>query len=322
MTNSINYSLQAANQPQYYVVQPQNKKNKLTFTQAGTSMALGATTPLSFMALKVLYGQTLLVLKNYFNEHLDKNTLKEVQTAGEKVLEKTGLKNKGLVIYDADKMNIQDYYKDIWGVKKLKIFPSKSLFKSIIDYWKIKKFDGRFYSVKNGNNAFCTINNKILVNKNSIMAFSIPHEIGHALNFNDKGITRFLQKSKVIPKKYKLFPIIFLTSLFKNKKEEGEKTTGVFDKITTFIKDNCGKLTFITFLPTLAEEGLASVKGLKFAKEFLSPKNFKYMKNFYSIAWSTYFASALSMSLGVAAASKVTDSMKEHFRNKNSKKIA
>ena len=40
------------------------------------------------------------------------------------------------------------------------------------------------------------------------------------------------------------------------------------DKITTFIKNNSGKLTFAAILPTIAEEGLASINAntmLKFS---------------------------------------------------------
>ena len=41
--------------------------------------------------------------------------------------------------------------------------------------------------------------------------------------------------------------------------------------MTTFVKDHSGILAFSTFLPTIIEEGMATVKGNKLAKQFLDP---------------------------------------------------
>ena len=72
---------------------------------------------------------------------------------------------------------------------------------------------------------------------------------------------------------------IALIALLKTKKAEGEQPTGVVDKATDFIKNNAGKLTFATFIPTLIEEAMASIKGNKMAKELLNPQMAKKIAN-------------------------------------------
>ena len=64
---------------------------------------------------------------------------------------------------------------------------------------------------------------------------------------------------------------------------------------------------FLAMVPTLAEEGLASINGAKLAKETLKPDMLKKMNNLNLKAWGSYAIGALAMSLCGALAVWVKD---------------
>ena len=137
----------------------------------------------------------------------------------------------------------------------------------------IKKLESAKTAIAEGKNAcFVPNTNKIYVNTDK-MSYASFHEMGHAL------------------------------------KAEGEQPTGVVDKVTTFIKDNCGKLAFLGTLPTILEEGLASVKGAKLAKEVLSPQNYKLLNKFNGAAWLSYLGMGVGITAATVLASKVRDAI-------------
>ncbi|MBQ2611149.1 hypothetical protein IJF81_02015, partial [bacterium] len=84
------------------------------------------------------------------------------------------------------------------------------------------------------------------------------------MNANLSKFGKILQKCR--PMALLAIPVSQI-ALWKTKKAPGEEPKNGLDKTTTFIKNNAGKLTFLAFLPTLLEEGLASVKGNKLAKK-------------------------------------------------------
>ena len=132
------------------------------------------------------------------------------------------------------------------------------------------------------------------------------HEMGHALNANKSIIGKILQKCR--PLAILVLPVA-LIALFKTKKAPNEKSTGTFDKVTDFIKNNAGKLTFLTFIPTLAEEALASIKGLNLAKKVLNPELAAKVSKTNKIAYLTYLGLALAASVGTYLAVKVKDAI-------------
>ena len=104
-----------------------------------------------------------------------------------------------------------------------------------------------------------------------------------------------------------MIPAILITGLLKSKKEDGEQPKGIMDKTTTFIKNNCGKLVFAAMLPTIAEEGLASLNGAKLAKKVLDSNMLKKVNKTNAIAWGSYISLATVMGLGARLGVMVRD---------------
>lgn len=96
-------------------------------------------------------------------------------------------------------------------------------------------------------------------------------------------------------------------ALFKTKKAPGEKTENQIGKATNFVKNNAGKLTFLAWLPTVVEEGLATFKGNKAAKQLLDSDLAKKVAKTNALGFSTYLLSAVLSSVGIYAAKKVKD---------------
>ena len=72
------------------------------------------------------------------------------------------------------------------------------------------------------------------------------------------------------------------------------------DKKPNFIERNAGLIGFSAFLPTIVEEGLASLRGIKAAKNVLGKSvNLSALKRNYFFAWMTYVLAGVG--LGVAA---------------------
>lgn len=224
---------------------------------------------------------------------------KEFIDGASKAFSNSGLAKKGVEFVNVKNMS------DLAGLEKsvpnwIKKIPVLNKFSEI-------QMKGMKSSIVNGNNAcFAPKINKIFVNSEK-MAYASFHEMGHALNKHTKGIGKILAKTRQ-PAAI-LSAVALLTAICKRKKVDGEKPKGIIDKTTTFIKDNCGKLAFLGMLPTVLEEGLASYKGAKLAKEVLSEKNYKLMNKFHGKAWLTYAALAVGTTAATIIASKVRDSL-------------
>lgn len=160
-----------------------------------------------------------------------------------------------------------------------------------------------------GENAHCFFNtNTIIVNKEK-MGWAAFHEMGHVLNNMTPGLGNVLRKLRGTGAI--LAGVAVLTGLFKCKKVEGEKPQGAWDKATTFVKNNCGKLAFLGMTPALLEEGLASIKGAKLAKGLLSPEQFKALNKLNGKAWLTYLGLAAGTGLAAFVSSKIRDTIAE-----------
>ena len=211
----------------------------------------------------------------------------------DKIFENSGLQQKGIKLIDAIKENEKEV-NELW----------KKSYK--IDITKLPLTKNLHNQVFKGYNALFDKKTKtILINKQKL-SVALPHEIGHALNATGNGIGKIL--SKIRQPIARLGLIVFATALFKRKKVEGEETKGTFDKITTFIKDNCGKLTAFCFLPQIAEEALASKKGFNLIKNSTEINlHLNTVKKLNCAGLVSHMAMASIATLGVIVLSKIKD---------------
>ena len=230
------------------------------------------------------------------------------QRAINPVFEKMKLKEVGIELVDTQQVSEQEIAKCVkGGIPKFyeKIKPLKQFAE--------KMADGQARQAKEGSNAFFVPHAKKIFVNNAKMPWTAFHEMGHALNGKSK-ILKTMQKSGRMMPMLALIPLC--VGIFKAKKEENEQPKNKFDKATTFIKNNCGKLAFLPFVPMLFEEGLASVRGTKAAKEFLSKGEFKTLCKGNAAAWLTYLGMATAISLSAVIGSKVRDFIGQKAKEK------
>lgn len=155
--------------------------------------------------------------------------------------------------------------------------------------------------MKAGLNA-CYIPNRGQVILNSEKAtISGFHELGHAMNHLKSKFGNILQKARVPG--YYVAGLMGLVAITSRRKPEGAPRN-TWD----WVQDNCGKIAFAAMLPTVAEEALASHKGIKLAKSVgLSQPLVNNLKKFYGKALLSYLGYALLTGVSVYAASKITE---------------
>ena len=169
-----------------------------------------------------------------------------------------------------------------------------------------KKFKKIIQTVAKVKNAFYyPITKDIVINQVKFPAASF-HEMGHAMNATGSKLMKTLAVGRHVSALIGV-PLILAVGFLKPKKKDGEKPKGVFDKTTTFIKSNAGKLTFLALIPTIAEEGIASIRGGKLAKKVLNPGLLKKLNKNNTLAWSTYLAGTLLISGFAAFSVKIRD---------------
>lgn len=159
-------------------------------------------------------------------------------------------------------------------------------------------------AIKGKNAFFVPIKNEIMINTNNsgLLGF---HEIGHAINLHASKFWRTIQKLRN--------PFMIIASLsatiaiYKRKKAEGEKPKGIFHKTTTFIKNNVGKITTLSFLPIIAEELKATARGNKLAKQLLSPELYKKVVKANGYGASTYIFQGIIAGLVAFLANSIKD---------------
>jgi hypothetical protein len=195
---------------------------------------------------------------------------------------------------------------EFWmGVKKdVDKFPIKFVRKWLNR--KIEKQIDCMHDVRKGDNAaYAFITNKIFMPQKGLF-FAVFHEMGHAMTQNFGTITKYIERAS-IPAKF--LPIIIgLFAIFtRTKQATKEKELSSTDKFTNFVRNNAGKLAFLSFTPVLISEFFASYRGEKLAKKVLSPDLMKRMGKFHKLAFSTYLASGLIGGAATAFAVKVKD---------------
>lgn len=144
--------------------------------------------------------------------------------------------------------------------------------------------------VAQGRNAFFSADKKLAVAPKSKPSL-LPHELGHAVNAKSRFWSA-LQNSR----RYAAFaPVAALVLSKINTNPDGKPN---------FVERNAGLLGFGAFLPTIIEEGKASLRGLKQAKKTLAKEitsgkvNLNILRRNYLTAWLTYVLAGIG--LGVA----------------------
>lgn len=144
--------------------------------------------------------------------------------------------------------------------------------------------------VARGENAFYMDSLKLAVAPEKKPSL-ILHELGHAINASKGKFLRFMQKSRAYSA-YVPTAIFIANNAFKNSGAHSD-----------FIEKNAGVIGFLSFLPTIIEEGLASLRGVNAAKKVLGKTvSLKALKRNYFTAWLTY----LIAGVGIGVASKLT----------------
>lgn len=282
---------------------PQNN-NQTSSSKKVLGITIGGAIGLSPVAIGVKNSLTLISDKSVDNKRKffskfapEIDEYKKIRAYADDIIDKKGLKSKGLTI--------QIYTPE--NLKKIKPLPEKA---SIGEKFLYIRLFNRVKTLAYGLNAFFIPKmNKIKMNDKSLYS-SVFHEIGHALNFNSSKSMKFIQNIRTISTIS--LPVIGISSLFlrlfHNKKQSENKTK--WEKTKDFISNHSGKILFLTFSPILIEEGVASIKGIKLAKPYLSRLQHKqHIKNL-SLALGSYllipvvFASATN--IGIFAKNKIT----------------
>ena len=130
------------------------------------------------------------------------------------------------------------------------------------------------------------------------------HEMGHVKNFRSKGLGKLLQGLKHPLVKKITITTALLGVILPPTKKEDEQNSSVLGKAGKVLKDNCVAISGLATVPTVLEEGLASIKGAQIAKKVLSPDKLKIVNKMNGKAFLTYLIGATLLPLGVYVAKK------------------
>ncbi len=162
-------------------------------------------------------------------------------------------------------------------------------------------------AIKAGRNAAYSPDIKrILINKEKF-GLSAFHEMGHAFNHNFCKFWHVVQKSRTPLRS--AAGLMASVALFKRPKAEGEQPKNGFDRATTFIKNNVGKLVTLCFVPIVAEELKATQRGNKMAAKVLPKEMLAKVKKVNKLGAATYVTTALMAGFGAFVATKVRDAI-------------
>lgn len=160
-----------------------------------------------------------------------------------------------------------------------------------------QKYGPGLEEVAAGRNAFFSSEKKLAVAPKSKPSL-LPHELGHAINAKSK-FWSLMQKSR------RYTPMVPLAVWFLSKAGTNK------DGKPNFIERNAGLLGFSAFLPTIIEEGKASLRGISQAKKTLANEikagkvNLNVLKRNYLTAWLTYVLAGIG--LGIATKYSVVE---------------
>lgn len=226
---------------------------------------------------------------------LDKDKVEIANKAADDVLNKlTNLGKKGVKIHNYQKAGI-----NITGVPDRVLEITNPLFATA------KGKNALFL-----NKAIPAANlaaNSVVINKDklSLAAF---HELGHAYNFNNSKFWKAMQNLRT-PSIALAGAFALLPALVKEiKPKDGEELT-TKEKINNGLRKASPALAFLSMTPMLLEEGKATLRGNKWAKELLNPEMYKKVVKSNRYGYFSYMATAASFALIAFVGKKVKDKM-------------
>lgn len=231
------------------------------------------------------------------------DSFENIKKYADKIIEETGLKDKNLKIEE-------------WTPESLKKFKPLPVAKTRLQKLQNALIENNNKTLANGINAnFNPKKNVINISRKRLYS-SVFHEIGHAINFHLSPFTKALQKVRVFNQlTLTLFAMTCLGfGLLTDKKPKQQKAQE-HNKFKDFVHNNAGKLILLYGLPIVAEEALASHRGIKAAKKYLTPaQNQMHVKNL-NRALGTYINTVLliagAVALGIFVKDKIVGPKKQ-----------
>lgn len=273
------------------VIQPKKKKHKRNYKNQFIASVAGqgistAGTVLAIPALKTL--------RNY-SKNLTSDQVKLVNNQIDNVLNNiTNLSQKGVEFQDMK--GFEFILKKVSKISK-KLNPTANI-------------------IEGKNALFSPILNTIQINREKLPLAAF-HEMGHAFNWHNSKFWKSMQILNIGCSK--LAPMLMLLPALTKKEvaADGQELTKK-QKIKNGVRNASPFVAAAMMIPTLMEEGMASIRGCKWAKEVLDPAMYKKVLKTNTAGFASYAITALSMALATFATKKVKDHLDEKKAQKAS----
>lgn len=278
------------------------------------SLGFGLSNEFFINVLSQFYNESILKKMGKINNSLTNFQIQKFEKDFNDVFTKLKLKDYGVSIFRFNNLESD--------AKRLKEYIAKNINsknQSIINrcYYTI------MYQMTKGNSCYAFFDKTIYTSKNSRL--SLFHEMGHALNDNKSYIPKFLQKYRNLYNYIASPCAIFAIALsspqnVKNNKQNNHNNENNNSNILTKLKNSFVKFSplilFLSFMPEVLEEGIASLKGQKFAKNVLDKDIFKKVKRSNLLGFSTYLLRAIIFSLSLWITLKLKNMLQDKLLNK------
>ena len=281
----------------------------------GVGITLGSIAPLVILSKKLK-----LVTPEIARERGDKlalkcpdiDTFEKINEIANNIVTKKGLDKKGVTI-----VTIEDEIKNKDESVYPRIRPARpkcvSYFKSVKYSINKRIIDNLNTHIKEGANAsYSPYKNQITIS-NKRNYSTVFHELGHAMNANGNVFIWSIAKSsyKIINKDMPIItPIALVAKMYNNNNYNQSDNNDSLLRLRSFLANNVTALTAASFIPTLTEEGLASIRGLMAVKKYLPKSGFKQLIKNYSNSFNTYVKYASRVTMYAAGISGIIDLIK------------
>lgn len=159
--------------------------------------------------------------------------------------------------------------------------------------------------VKSGFNAFYMPEGNFAVTGKKRASLML-HEVGHGINANKSRLAKGIQTGARYMPKFAV-PLLLFNSVTHSAKYEQGESRSPMTKVKDFFEANAAKLAMLSFAPMIAEEALASARGLSAAKKVLGKENTGTFKKFYALGLASYVSAGVLSSFALKKASEERD---------------